>query len=134
MKNRILLVFQGKNTKFFDTKTYFQSQISAYFRCFILTSRWFSQQWNSIPSRFHTQNCNSARFSCFSREKLPNFLIQKRIFRVKFLHISDLFSSYKQMVSSAIEARFCRIFMRIIVILRSFSIFFFKQFKDKSSK
>ena len=65
MKNRILLIFQGKNTKFFDTKTYFKSQISAFFRSF-----------------------------------------------------------RKQMVFSAIEARFRRIFMRIIGILPGFSNFF----------
>ena len=34
MKNRILLIFQGKNAKFVDTKTYFETQISAYFRYF----------------------------------------------------------------------------------------------------
>ena len=77
---------------------------------------------SSIPSPFHTHNCSFAMFSCFSREKLPNFLIQKRILRVNFLHISDLFS-YKQMVFSAIEARFRRIFMRTIAILPGFSTF-----------
>ena len=35
----------------------------------------------------------------FPRKKHQIFLIQKRISRVKFLHISDIFSSYKQMVS-----------------------------------
>ena len=44
--------------------------------------------------------------------------------RVKFLPISDIFSSYKQIVFSAIEARFCRIFMRTIATLPDFSIFF----------
>ena len=62
-------------------------------------------------------------FCWFSKENPPNFLIQKRILRVKFLHISDHFSSYKQMVFSAIEARFRRIFMRIIAILPGFSTF-----------
>ena len=62
-------------------------------------------------------------FCWFSKRKTPNFLIQKRIFRVNFLHISDLFSSYKQMVFSAIEARFRRIFMRTIAILPGFSTF-----------
>ena len=55
-------------------------------------------------------------FCGFSKEKTPNFLIQKRNLRVKFLHISDLFSSYKQMVFSVMEARFRHIFMRIIAI------------------
>ena len=50
-------------------------------------------------------------------------VIQKRILRANFLHISDLFSSYKQMVFSAIEARFRRIFMRTIAILPGFSTF-----------
>ena len=50
-------------------------------------------------------------------------MIQKRIFRVKFLHISGMFTSYKQMVSSAMEARFRSIFMRIIEILPGFSNF-----------
>ena len=40
------------------------------------------------------------------------------------MQISDLFSSDKQMVFSAIEARFRRIFMRIIAILPGCSIFF----------
>ena len=52
-----------------------------------------------------------------------------RIFRVKFLHISDMFSSYKKMVVSAIEARFRRIFMRIIAILPRFSDFPEKNFQ-----
>ena len=56
--------------------------------------------------------------------KTPKFLIQKRTLRVKFLHIPDLLSSYKQIVFSAMEARFRRIFMRIIAILPGFSIFF----------
>ena len=42
----------------------------------------------------------------------------------KFLHISDLFASNKQMIFSAIEARFRRIFIRIIAILPGFSFFF----------
>ena len=61
--------------------------------------------------------------------KTPNFLIQKRILRVKFLHISDLFSSYKKMVFSAMEARFRRIFIRIIAILPGFSDFPKKNFQ-----
>ena len=39
----------------------------------------------------------------FPRKKQQH-LIQKRILRVKFLHISDLFSSYKQMVFSTMGA------------------------------
>ena len=58
----------------------------------------------------------------FSKENPPIFFIQKRILRVKFLHISDLFSSYMKMVVSAIEARFRRIFMRIIAISPGFSV------------
>ena len=64
------------------------------------------------------------RFCWFSKKKTPNFLIQKRILRVKFLYISDLCSSYREMVFSAIEARFRRIFMRITAILPGFSFFF----------
>ena len=180
MKNRILLIFQGKTPNFFIQKRIFRvnflhildvfflqaddflcngssipspfhthncsfamfscfsreklpnfliqkrifSQISAYFRYgFFLQADGFLCNGSSIPSPFHTHNCSFGMFSCFSREKLPNFLIQKRILRVNFLHISDLFSSYKQMVFSAIEARFRRILMRTIAILPGFSTF-----------
>ena len=51
-------------------------------------------------------------------------MIQKRIFRVKFLQISHVSSSYNQMVFSAVEAQFRRTFMRIIAFLPGFSIFF----------
>ena len=57
------------------------------------------------------------------------FLIQKLILRINFLHISDIFSSYKQMVFSAMEARYCRIFMRIIAILPGFPDFPEKNFQ-----
>ena len=54
VKNRILLIFQGKNTKFFDTKTYFQSQISAYFEyVFFLQANGFLSNGSSIPSLRH---------------------------------------------------------------------------------
>ena len=59
-------------------------------------------------------------------------MIKIRIFRVKFLHISDLFASNKQMVFSAIEARFRRIFMRIIAVLQGFS--FFKTIQGQGSE
>ena len=59
----------------------------------------------------------------FPRKKQQIFLIQKRILRVKFLHISDNFSSYKQMVFSTIEARFRRIFMIIIAFCQVFVFF-----------
>ena len=85
---------------------------------------------SSIPSPFHAYNCNSARFFLIFQIKRPNFLIQKRIFRVNFLHISYMFSSYKQMIFSAMEAWFRRIFMRIIAILPGF----FSDFPDKTSK
>ena len=51
-----------------------------------------------------------------------NFLIL--LLGVKFMHIPDIFSSYKEMVFSAIEARFRRIFMQKIAILPGFSFFF----------
>ena len=70
-----------------------------------------------------------AGFCWFSKEKTPNFLIQKRILRVKFLHISDIFSSNKQMIFSAMEAWFRRIFIRIIAILPGFSDFPEKNFQ-----
>ena len=115
--------FPRKNPKFFYTKTYFQSQFSAYFRyVFFLQADGFLSNGSLIPSLFHAYNCNSASFFLIFQIKLPNFLIQKRILRVNFLHISDLFS-YKQMVFSAIEARFRRIFMRTIAILPCFSTF-----------
>ena len=116
--------FPRKTSKFFDINTYFQSQISAYFRyVFFLQADGFLSNGSLIPSHFYAYNCNSARFFLIFQIKRPNFLIPKRIFGVKFLHISDLFSSYKQMVFSAIEARFRRIFMRIIAILPGFSTF-----------
>ena len=97
--------FPDKTSKFFDTKTYFQSQFSAYFRyVFFLQADGFLSNGSLIPSHFHAHNCNSARFFLIFQIKRPNFLIQKRIFRVNFLHISDMFSSYKQMVFSAMEA------------------------------
>ena len=67
--------------------------------------------------------CEKPDSGDFPMKKHQIFLIQKRILRVKFLHISDIFSSYKQMVFSAIEARFRRIFMRKIAILPGFSFF-----------
>ena len=64
-------------------------------------------------------------------EKNFHFFIQKRILRVKFLHIPDLFSFYKQMAFSAIEARFRRIFFANNCSFARFSNFF-QQFKDKA--
>ena len=64
----------------------------------------------------------------FLKKTTPNFLIQKRIFRVKFPHNSDLFSSYKRMVFSSMEARFRRNFMRIMTILSCLSDFPDKNF------
>ena len=54
--------FPRKNPQFFDTKTYFKSQISAYFRSFFfLQEDGFLCNGSSIPSYFHTYNCNFAR-------------------------------------------------------------------------
>ena len=49
VKNRILLIFQGKKHHFFDTKTYFQSQISAYFKSFFFLQ---ADGFLSIEARF----------------------------------------------------------------------------------
>ena len=103
--------FPRKNPKFFDTKTVFSVKFLHISDVFFLQADGFLCNGSSIPSPFHTHNCSFAMFSYFSREKLPNFLIQKRILRVNFLHISD------------IEARFRRIFMRTIAILPGFSTF-----------
>ena len=110
--------FPEKNFQIFSSKYVFLESIFRY--VFFLQADGFLCNGSSIPSPFHAHNCSFAMFSCFSREKL--FSIQKRILRVNFLHISDLFS-YKQMVFSAIEARFCGIFMRTIAILPGFSTF-----------
>ena len=47
--------------------------------------------------------CEKPDFVDFPR-KTPIFLIRKRILRVKILHISETFSSYKQIVFSAMGA------------------------------
>ena len=63
VKNRILLTFRGKNTKFFYINTYFQSQISAYFKYFVfLQADRFLSNGSSIPSHFHADNSNFDRF------------------------------------------------------------------------
>ena len=122
MKNRILLIFQGKTPNFLIQKRIFRVNFLHISDVFFLQADGFLSNGSLIPSHFHAYNCNSARFFLIFQIKSPNFLIQKRIFRVNFLHISDLFS-YKQMVFSAIEARFRRIFMRTIAILPGFSTF-----------
>ena len=101
---------------------------------FFLQADGFLSNGSLIPSHFHAHNCNSARFFLIFQIKRPNFLIQKRIFRVNFLHISDMFSSYKQMVFSAMEARFRRLFIRIIAVLQCFPAFPEKNFKFFDTK
>ena len=56
--------FLRKNTKFFDTKTYLKSQISAYFRYFFffLQADGFLSNRSLTPSHFHTYNCNFTLF------------------------------------------------------------------------
>ena len=121
--------FSRKNPKFFDTKTYFQSQFSAYFRyVFFLQADDFLRNGSSIPSHFHMHNCSFAMFSCFFREKLPNFLIQKRIFsqisayfRYGFFLQADGFRSNGSLIPPHFLANNC-----------SFARFF--DFPDKTSK
>ena len=55
--------FPDKTSKFFDTKTFFQSQVSASFRPFFLKAYGFLSNGSSIPSHFHRYDCNFARFS-----------------------------------------------------------------------
>ena len=65
--------FPDKTSKFFDTKTFFQSQVSASFRPFFLKADGFLSNGSSIPSHFHRYDCNFARFSWFSRENFQIF-------------------------------------------------------------
>ena len=124
------LIFQIKRPNFLIQKRIF-SQSSAYFRyvCF-LEADGFLCSGSSIPSPFHTHNCSFAMFSCFSREKLPNFLIQKRIFsqisayfRYGFFLQADGFISNGSLIPSHFHANNCN-------FARFFNIF--KQFKDKA--
>ena len=78
----------------------------------------------------------------FPRKNTKKFFDTKTYFRslhifnsayVSILHISDIFSSYKQIIFSAMEGRFRRIFMRINAILPGFS-FLIKQFMGKAPK
>ena len=61
-------------------------------------------------------------FCWFSKEK-PQIFWYKNVFSESIFCIFQMFSSYKQMVFSAIEARFRRILMRTIAILPGFSTF-----------
>ena len=50
-------IFQRKASNFFDINTYFQSQISAYFRfSFVLQADVFLSNGSSIQSHFHANN------------------------------------------------------------------------------
>ena len=87
---------------------------------YFLTSRWFSQQLKLLCS---------VGFWCVFLQFCQVFLLEKKtyfwsafcILKVKFLHISDLLFSYKQMVLPAIKAPLLRrILMRIFAVLPGF--------------
>ena len=98
------LIFQIKRPNFLIQKRIFRVNFLHISDVFLLQADGFLSNGSLIPSHFHAYKCNSARFFLIFQIKHPNFLIQKRIFRVNFLHISDMFSSYKQMIFSAMEA------------------------------
>ena len=99
---------------------YFEGQIFAYFRFYFLTSRWFSQQLKLLCSVGFW--CVFLQFcQVFCCEKKTYFRSDFCISKVKFLHISDLLFSYKQMVFPAIKAPLLRrILMRIFAVLPGF--------------
>ena len=66
-------------------------------------------------------------FFQFCCEKTPYFWSDFCILKVKFLHISDLLFSYKQMVFPEIKALFRRILMHIFAILPGFFNFAVKK-------
>ena len=66
-------------------------------------------------------------FFQFCFEKTPYFWSDFCILKVKFLHISDLLFSYKQMVFPEIKALFRRILMHIFAILPGFFNFAVKK-------
>ena len=77
--------FPDKTSKFFDTRTYFQSQFSAYFRyVFFLQADGFLSNGSLIPSHFHAHNCNSARFFSDFPDKTSKFFDTKTYFQSQF--------------------------------------------------
>ena len=130
MKNRILLIFQGKTPNFLIQKRIFRVNFLHISDVFFLQADDFLKNGSSISSHFHMHNCSFAIFSCFPREKLPNFLIQKRIFsqisayfRYVFFLQADAFLCNGSSIPSHFYANNC-----------NFAKFFnfFKQFKDKA--
>ena len=122
---RIFAVLPGfllwKIKRIFDQISVFWRSIFCIFQIFyFLTSRWFSQQLKLLCS---------VGFWCVFLQFCQAFLLWKKtyfwsdicILKVKFLHISDLLFSYKQMVFPAIKAPLLRrILMRIFAVLPGF--------------
>ena len=122
---RIFAVLPGffavKKKQIFDQISVFWRSNFCIFQIFyFLTSRWFSQQLKLLCS---------VGFWCVFLQFCQVFLLWKKtyfwsafcILKVKFLHISDLLFSYKQMVFPAIKAPLLRrILMRIFAVLPGF--------------
>ena len=126
---RILMrIFAALPGFFAVKKKRISDQISVFWRSnfcifqifYFLTSRWFSQQLKLLCS---------VVFWCVFLQLCQVFLLWKKtyfwsdfcILKVKFLHISDLLFSYKQMVFPAIKAPLLhRILMRIFAVLPGF--------------
>ena len=110
-----------KKKRIFDQISVFWRSNFCIFQGFhFLTSRWFSQQLKLLCS---------VGFWCVFLQFCQVFLLWKKtyfwsdfcILKVKFLHISDLLFSYKQMVFPAIKAPLLRrILMRIFAVLQVF--------------
>ena len=121
---RIFAVLPGfllwKKNVFLIRFLYFEGQIFAKFRFYFLTSRWFCQQLKLLRSVGFW--CVFLQFcQVFCCEKKTYFWSAFCILKVKFLHISDLLFSYKQMVFPAIKAPLLRrILMRIFAVLPGF--------------
>ena len=122
---RIFAVLPGffavKKKRIFDQISVFWRSNFCIFQIFyFLTSRWFSQQLKLLCS---------VGFWCVFLQFCQVFLLWKKtyfwsafcILKVKFLHISDLLFSYKQMVFPAIKSPLLRrILMRIFAVLPGF--------------
>ena len=122
---RIFAVLPGffcceKKRIFDQISVFWRSNFCIYQIFYFLTSRWFSQQLKLLCS---------VEFWCVILQFCQVFLLWKKtyfwsdfcILKVKFLHISDLLFSYKQMVFPAIKAPLLRrILMRIFAVLPGF--------------
>ena len=123
-------VFCCEKIRIFDQISVFgRSNFCIYQIFYFLTSRWFSQQLKLLCSvEFWCVFLQFCQFFCC--EKKTYFWSDFCILKVKFLHISDLLFSYKQMVFPAIKAPlFRRILMRIFAVLPGFFSFAVKNYR-----